>query len=191
MDYYGNGKINYSEFLAATLSANDTITDEMLWQVFKTFDVDNTDFISQPNLIEAFKRLGRDYFVGEKQVKELIEIHDVAHDGKISFEEFKFMFSDQKKPDVAEYDFKEDDDSVIEIKDARHLGRYKKRAYVVTQPELPQISMEPDSIENSITMSQFGHSVREIIQIEEQIEDTELGEEAKELLRQALQFKPS
>jgi Ca2+-binding EF-hand superfamily protein len=46
MDYYGNGKINYSEFLAATLSANDTITDEMLWQVFKTFDVDNTDFIS-------------------------------------------------------------------------------------------------------------------------------------------------
>ena len=66
MDYYGNGKINYSEFLAATLSANDTITDEMLWQVFKTFDVDNTDFISQPNLIEAFKRLGRDYFVGEK-----------------------------------------------------------------------------------------------------------------------------
>ena len=193
MDYYGNGKINYSEFLAATLSANDTITDEMLWQVFKTFDVDNTDFISQPNLIEAFKRLGRDYFVGEKQVKELIEIHDVAHDGKISFEEFKGMFSDQKKPDVAEYDFKDDDDSVIEIKDARHLGRYKKRAYVVVQPSLPQVSMEPDSIENSLTltMSQLGHSVKEIIQIEEQIDDTELGEEAKELLRQALQFKPS
>ena len=105
MDYYGNGKINYSEFLAATLSANDTITDEMLWQVFKTFDVDNTDYISQPNLLEAFKRLGRDFLVGEEEVRELIRIHDIAHDGKISFEEFKSMFTEKKKPAVAEFDY--------------------------------------------------------------------------------------
>ena len=134
MDYYGNGKINYSEFLAATLSANDTINDEMLWQVFKTFDVDNTDYISQPNLIEAFKRLGRDFLVGEEEVRELITIHDIAHDGKISFEEFKSMFSEKKKPAVAEFDFQENEESVIEIKDTRHLGRYKQRAHAVVQP---------------------------------------------------------
>ena len=65
MDYFGNGKINYSEFLAATLSAKNTLTDEMLWRLFKTFDVDDTDFISKANLLEAFQRLGRDYQVGE------------------------------------------------------------------------------------------------------------------------------
>lgn len=46
MDYFGNGKINYSEFLAATLSAKDTLNDEMLWRLFKTFDVDDTGSIS-------------------------------------------------------------------------------------------------------------------------------------------------
>ena len=65
MDYFGNGKINYSEFLADTLSAKDTLTDETLWRLFKTFDVDDTDFISKANLLEAFQRLGRDYQVGE------------------------------------------------------------------------------------------------------------------------------
>ena len=134
MDYYGNGKINYSEFLAATLSASDTMTDEMLWQVFKTFDIDNTDFISQANLLEAFKRLGRDFLVGEDEVRELIKIHDIAHDGKISFDEFKSMFTDKKKTAPAEFDFEENDESVIEIKDTRHLGRYKQRAHVVAQP---------------------------------------------------------
>jgi len=54
MDYVGNGKINYSEFLAATLSAKNTLTDEMLWRLFKTFDVDDSDFISKQNLLEAF-----------------------------------------------------------------------------------------------------------------------------------------
>ena len=72
MDYVGNGKINYSEFLAATLSAKNTLTDETLWRLFKTFDVDDTDYISRANLLEAFQRLGRDYQVGEEEVAEMI-----------------------------------------------------------------------------------------------------------------------
>ena len=72
MDYVGNGKINYSEFLAATLSAKNTLTDETLWRLFKTFDVDDTDYISRANLREAFQRLGRDYQVGEEEVAEMI-----------------------------------------------------------------------------------------------------------------------
>ena len=49
--------------------------------------------------------------------------------------------------------------------------------------------MEPDSIENSLTMSQLGNSVNEIIQIDEQIEELEEG--ARELIQQALKFRPS
>ena len=54
IDYFGNGKINYSEFLAATISMKSTLTDEKLWTLFKTFDTDDTDFISFDNLLEAF-----------------------------------------------------------------------------------------------------------------------------------------
>ena len=53
-DIVGNGKIMYTEFLAATLSFNDELSDEMLLRLFKRFDVDDTGKISRENLIEAF-----------------------------------------------------------------------------------------------------------------------------------------
>ena len=47
IDYVGNGKINYTEFLSATLSIQETLTEELLWRLFKKFDVDDTGYISQ------------------------------------------------------------------------------------------------------------------------------------------------
>ena len=59
IDYVGNGKINYTEFLAVTLSFQETISEEMLTRLFKRFDVDDTGYIRKENLMDAFKRLGR------------------------------------------------------------------------------------------------------------------------------------
>ena len=59
IDYIGNGLINYSEFIAATLSIGQVLTEEQLWSLFKKFDVDNTDYITTANLREAFSRQGR------------------------------------------------------------------------------------------------------------------------------------
>ena len=50
IDFFGNGQINYSEFLSATMSLQESLTDEKLWSLFKTFDTDDTDFISLDNL---------------------------------------------------------------------------------------------------------------------------------------------
>ena len=46
IDYFGNSKINYSEFLSATLSCQKVLTDEVLWTLFKQFDIDDTNYIS-------------------------------------------------------------------------------------------------------------------------------------------------
>ena len=46
IDDNGNGKINYSEFLAATVSLKQFMTEEKLWMMFKHFDVDDNNFIS-------------------------------------------------------------------------------------------------------------------------------------------------
>ena len=70
IDYFGNGKINYSEFLAATISMQTALTQEKLWTLFKTFDTDDTDFISFENLLVAFQRLGRDY--SEEEIKNML-----------------------------------------------------------------------------------------------------------------------
>jgi Ca2+-binding EF-hand superfamily protein len=50
-DYIGNGKINYSEFLTATISARVTVQEDDLWSVFTLFDFDNTGYISEENLV--------------------------------------------------------------------------------------------------------------------------------------------
>ncbi len=50
LDYVGNHKINYSAFLSATLSCQKILTDELLWTLFKTFDIDDTNYISIKNL---------------------------------------------------------------------------------------------------------------------------------------------
>ena len=58
VDSRGNQKINYSEFLAATISVKTILTDEKLMAIFKQFDTDNTGFITKENLVEAMHKLG-------------------------------------------------------------------------------------------------------------------------------------
>jgi calcium-dependent protein kinase len=87
VDVANNGKINYSEFLAATISVQSFMTEEKMWMIFKRFDVDNTDYISKENLKEAMKNLGR--AITSNEIEEALSTHDLTKDGKISFDEFK------------------------------------------------------------------------------------------------------
>ena len=77
------------------MSMQTALTDEKLWSLFKTFDTDNTDFISLENLQEAFQRLGRDY--SEAEVREMLQLHDLTKDGRLSFDEFKAIFEDERE----------------------------------------------------------------------------------------------
>lgn len=45
-DYAGNGKINYSEFLAATVEIKKVLTYDRLWALFKYFDTDCSGYIT-------------------------------------------------------------------------------------------------------------------------------------------------
>lgn len=95
IDFYGNGLINYSEFIAAILSVESTLTGEQLWTLFKKFDIDNTDSISTENLREAFNRLGR-FQISAEEIDQIILQHDTDRNGQIDFEEFKNIFTGSK-----------------------------------------------------------------------------------------------
>lgn len=47
IDYAGNGKINYSEFLVATVEIKRVLTYDRLWALFKYFDTDSSGYITQ------------------------------------------------------------------------------------------------------------------------------------------------
>lgn len=57
----GNQKINYSEFLTATVEVKKFMTDEKLWMMFKQFDVEDKDFITAENISMTMSKMGKNF----------------------------------------------------------------------------------------------------------------------------------
>ena len=83
----GNHNINYSEFLAATISVHSILTHERLEAIFKQFDIENKNQITAENIRDAMTKLGKE--VSDLEIEEIMRKHDVSGDKAISFEEFK------------------------------------------------------------------------------------------------------
>ena len=58
MDFHCDGKVNYSEFLAATISSINFCKEEKLWLAFKYFDTTDSGFITLDSVIDALKESG-------------------------------------------------------------------------------------------------------------------------------------
>lgn len=86
IDFEENKKINYTEFLAATIDET-YLTDERLHGVFNTFDVDNSGAISVENMRQTFSKFGKEITAGE--IEEVLAKHDKNGQLSINFEEFK------------------------------------------------------------------------------------------------------
>ena len=54
IDYHGNSKINYSEFLSATINIKTFLNDHKLNAIFSQFDTDNSGKITEENIYYAF-----------------------------------------------------------------------------------------------------------------------------------------
>jgi len=74
MDYHGNKKINYSEFLAATIDIRDFLTDSRLNAAFHQFDTDSSGKITKDNIYLAMQKLGRE--ITMEEIEEIIMQHD-------------------------------------------------------------------------------------------------------------------
>lgn len=59
IDLNHDGEINYTEFMTVTMDRRQAMTESNLKFAFHHFDVTNTGFITEDNLIECFKREGK------------------------------------------------------------------------------------------------------------------------------------
>ena len=95
MDFHCDGKVNYSEFLAATISSINFSKEEKLWLTFKYFDTTDSGYITLSSVMEALKESG--VVVDEKGLNETFA--NLKKKGeKITFNEFKSIAFDQ--PDM-------------------------------------------------------------------------------------------
>ena len=86
MDFHCDGKINYHEFLAATISTLHFNKEEKLWSVFKYFDTNDTGYITAESVIDALKESG--VVVNEEGLRDTFK--ELKKNGKsINFQEFK------------------------------------------------------------------------------------------------------
>jgi calcium-dependent protein kinase len=99
VDADGNGSIDYTEFLAATLDKRSYLRKDVCWTAFSVFDLDGDGKIT---LQELQKVLGNSS-VGEmlgadsSSMAELLRQVDRDGDGTIDFGEFMAMMRDQGK----------------------------------------------------------------------------------------------
>ena len=94
VDYFGNKKINYTEFLVATIDINKFLDDKKLQAIFNQFDTDGSGVITTENIVTAMSKIGHQ--ITQNELDEIMKMHDIKGDGVISFEEFKAIFQDYR-----------------------------------------------------------------------------------------------
>jgi calcium-dependent protein kinase len=82
-DLDGTGKIRYTEFLAATIEANGSVSEVRLAEAFDRLDSDDSGYISVENLLEI---LGDGF--AKEDVEAIIQEAATDNDGQISYAEF-------------------------------------------------------------------------------------------------------
>ena len=90
LSIHDDGKIFYSDFLAATICSSLNIDDELLLWAFNMFDVNQTGSISLENFKTVFERLGKPLSV--QKMKKTVKETFVNKSHTISFDEFKTIF---------------------------------------------------------------------------------------------------
>ena len=94
VDYFGNGRINYTEFLVATLDVKSFLNDNKLQAIFNQFDTDGSGNITKDNIISAMTKIG--HLITYEELYKIMEEHYLQKDGVISYYEFKALFLDLK-----------------------------------------------------------------------------------------------
>jgi len=99
LDSNGTATLDYSEFLAATLTYKSYEEDSILWGAFCVFDKDQSGEITRKELTEVLKDDGVKNLIGSSCIDQVLKECDTSGDGSISFDEFKaMMLGESSKP---------------------------------------------------------------------------------------------
>lgn len=100
IDMDQNGKIEYTEFVAACISLFDDRHEAYLWQIFKKLDKDGTGVLSHDQITEILmdgEKHGLGAAPSRSEITAIISQMDTAHSGVVRFEDFCNYLNPHKK----------------------------------------------------------------------------------------------
>jgi len=92
LDFHRDGTVNYTEFLAASLSSSFFLTEEKLKFIFKFFDEKNNDYITPLVIVNVMKQ--NEIPIDQSDVLAIFEGNG---EKKIDFEMFTKIMNEDKK----------------------------------------------------------------------------------------------
>ena len=100
LDFHKDGKINYSEFLAAMISSYNFQKEEKIWSVFNMFKEENTikSYITYDSMCNAVNTLNLN--INKYEIKKCFE----KYNKYIDFDTFKKIILDSESEDWKEYE---------------------------------------------------------------------------------------
>merc|ERR1712151_1407920 len=97
MDINETSSIDYTEFLAASLTKRQYQEDSVLWSAFCAFDQDHSGSIDKKELAQVIQLEEVKEVMGSQRLDSVMAESDASGDGKIDFKEFKALMTAQAK----------------------------------------------------------------------------------------------
>lgn len=92
LDFHIDGQVNYTEFLAATISSVEFFKEEKIWSAFKYFDSDNKGYITCNSMINALRK--DNLSINETGLVSMFNNYN--NNKKVDFEEFKLLIKNRQ-----------------------------------------------------------------------------------------------
>ncbi|CAG9319489.1 unnamed protein product [Blepharisma stoltei] len=87
IDYIGNGKLNYTQFLIAAMDRKRLLDEESMWNTFKYFDVNSNGYIQVEELKFALEKAG--CFISDLDMVDILNEFQLKAGNGMDFGEFK------------------------------------------------------------------------------------------------------
>jgi len=89
--YIESGKINFTDFLVATMNKKALMNEELMWEAFIYYDKGNTGRINAKNLKTALEKAGCEF--GEGEFEDIVAGAGIVPESDIDYDHFKVILS--------------------------------------------------------------------------------------------------
>merc|ERR1719326_54135 len=102
LDNDGSGKVDYREFIAATMNKKVALSHDYVWQVFKQFDTDHSGTINKDNLATILSsghvtKFTQVVGLEKQEIEDLMVKYDKDKNGVIDFDEFMELLQEGRE----------------------------------------------------------------------------------------------